>query len=120
MAYNQTLEELIRGMLKQKKQLTVEKKMFGGIAFMLHNKLACGIVKDELMVRCVLSKYDESLQQPNAAEMNFTGRVMKGFVMVDEGGWRNAWQLSQWLDLGIEFAESDEGKKKLVKKKSKK
>lgn len=120
MAYNQVLEELIREMLKEKKQLAVEKKMFGGIAFMLHNKMACGIVKDELMIRCVLSKYDEAIQQPNAAEMNFTGRVMKGFVMVDEGGWKNAKQLSQWLDLGIEFAESEEGKKKAVKKKTKK
>ncbi len=59
-----------------------EKKMFGGLAFLLRGNMCCGVVGDELMVRVGAESYEEALAHPYAREMDFTGTPMKGFVYV--------------------------------------
>ena len=115
MAYSEDLAKRIGHALAFRTDL-VEKKMFGGLAFMINGKMSVGIIKDELMVRVVSEKYEAALQLPHAKAMDFTGRVMKGFVQVEEPGFETEEQLQYWLETGIEFAEKVEIKKPKRKK----
>ena len=105
MAYDEELAERVRRALAPREGLS-EKKMFGGIAFMLRGNMACGIVKDELMVRVGPERYDDALARPHARPMDFTGRAMRGMVYVTPEGLRSDTDLSVWLQRGLEFAES--------------
>ncbi len=110
MAYSEDLAKRISHALAYRTDCEA-KKMFGGLAYMLNGKMSVGIIKDELMVRVIPEKYEAALQMPHAREMNFTGRVMKGFVQVGAGGFETEEQLQHWLETGIEFAEKAEIKK---------
>lgn len=116
MAYSEKLAQRITTLLKSQKGV-VEKKMFGGIAYMLKNKMMVGIAKERLMVRCLDEKYEKLLVKPHAGVMDFTGKVMKGFLYVDEAGLKTDRQLQSWLDVGIEYTLKSPPKKKKTKKK---
>jgi TfoX/Sxy family transcriptional regulator of competence genes len=85
MAYDETLAERVRAELAGEDGLT-ERKMFGGLAFMLDGNMACGIVKDELMLRLGPEGADRALDEPHVRPMDFTGRPMTGMVFVAPGG----------------------------------
>jgi TfoX/Sxy family transcriptional regulator of competence genes len=119
MAYDEKLAERISKILKGKRGL-VEKKMFGGIAYMLKDKMFVGIAKNQLMVRVLNERYEEYLKKPHAKEMDFTGRPLKGFLYISEDGIKTDKQLSKWIDAGIEFVMKSLPKKKIVKKSVKK
>lgn len=91
--------------------------MFGGICYMLKDKMFCGIVKDDLMVRCLEENYETLLKKPHARQMDFTGKPMKGFLYVDAAGIKTDNQLNKWIDTGIEFALKSPTKKKKKGKK---
>ena len=80
--------------------------MFGGLAFMVNGHMACGILKNELMVRVGPDSYDATLEQPHARPMDFTGRTMRGFVAVAEEGLRSRQQLQGWVNKGVRFVRS--------------
>lgn len=103
MTYDETLAERIRQALAVREGLT-EKKMFGGIAFMLRGNMCCGIVRDELMVRVGPERFEETLARPHARPMDFTGRPMKGMVYVGPEGIKSDADLAAWLRRGVEFA----------------
>ena len=105
MAYNEKLADRMREKLMGLKKLE-EKKMMGGLCFLYKAKMCCGIVKDELMVRVIESRYEEALSHPYCREMDFTGRPLKGFVYVSPDGFKKDNDLSYWLDMGIEYVES--------------
>ena len=105
MAYNVELAARVRHLLGERKGLT-EKKMFGGLSFLLGGKMCCGVVKDDLVVRVGPDRHDEALAEPNARPMNFTGRPMKGFVYVGPEGYGEDKALSKWVNRGVEFASS--------------
>ena len=84
----------------------VEKRMFGGIAFMLRGNMCCGIVRDDLMVRVGPERLEEALAQPHARPMDFTGRPMKGMVYVGPEGLRSDTDLNAWLRRAVEFTET--------------
>ncbi len=105
MAYDETLAQRIRELMADKHSV-VEKRMFGGIAFMLRGNMCCGIVSDDLMVRVGPERHEEALAQPHARPMDFTGRPMKGMVYVGLEGLRSDADLNAWLRRGVEFAES--------------
>lgn len=111
MAYSEKLAERITALLKPNKGL-VTKKMFGGICYMLKDKMIAGIVEDKLMIRCLREEYDNLLKKPHAGEMTFTGKPMKGFLYVAPEGILTDKQLQKWLDVGIEFAHKSPPKKK--------
>jgi TfoX/Sxy family transcriptional regulator of competence genes len=82
----------------------VEKKMFGGIAFMLNGNMCCGVVRDVLMVRVGKDNYAAMLGQPHAREMDFTGKPLAGFVYVEPEGFEDDADLAVWVRRGVEFA----------------
>ena len=114
MAYSEKLAERITELLKPQKKLVI-KKMFGGICYMLKDKMITGIVEDKLMIRCARKDYDSLLEKPHASVMTFTGRPMRGFLYVAPEGIRTDKQLQKWLDVGIEFAFKSPPKKKKIK-----
>ena len=104
MAYNAEIARRVQKVLERREGLT-ERKMFGGIAFMLEGNMCCGVTNDDLMVRVGADGLEDALAQPHARPMDFTGRPMKGFVFVDaaELGDRD---LRKWVQRGVAFAES--------------
>ena len=82
MAYNESLADRIRGALATQSNIT-EKKMFGGLAFMLNGNMVCGVTKNDLMLRVGTENYAEALKQPGARQMDMGGRPMKGMVFVE-------------------------------------
>jgi TfoX/Sxy family transcriptional regulator of competence genes len=105
MAYNEQLADRVREILARHQGLA-EKRMFGGISFMLHGNMCCGVVNDDLMVRVGPERYDTLLAQPHTRPMDFTGRPLKGFVYVGPGGYRSDDALATWVQRGVDFAAS--------------
>jgi TfoX/Sxy family transcriptional regulator of competence genes len=105
MAYDEGLAERIRGVLEDRKDVS-EKRMFGGIAFLVKGHMSVGIVKDELMVRVGPAAYDRLLEQPHARKMDFTGRPMKGFLYVSSAGLESDGELASWIEQGVAFASA--------------
>lgn len=81
MAYNETLANRVRDVLTSQSNIT-EKKMFGGLAFMLNGNMVCGVTKDDLMLRVGAENYADALKQPGARQMDMGGRPMKSMVFV--------------------------------------
>ncbi|HSF81771.1 MAG TPA: TfoX/Sxy family protein [Anaerolineales bacterium] len=105
MAYNPDLAERIREVLAGRPALT-EKKMFGGIAFMLNGNMACGVSGDELMVRVGPKGYEAALALPHVRVFDMTGKPMSGWVLVHSEGIANEADLRLWVEKGAAFAVS--------------
>jgi TfoX/Sxy family transcriptional regulator of competence genes len=105
MAYDEGLAERVRQVLADNPEIK-EKKMFGGLAFMLNGNMACGLIKEDLMVRVGPDNYEEALRKPHARKMEFTGRPMKGFITVEAEGLEEDKILKNWIRQGIEYADS--------------
>ena len=103
MPYNERLAERIRALLAKHPGIT-ERKMFGGIAFMIDGKMCVGIVGDDLMVRTGAERYADALARPNARPMDFTGRVSRGMVYVSPAGVTRGPALERWIDMGLAAA----------------
>ena len=104
MAYDEGLAERIRDIVGTRG--VVEKKMFGGLCFMVRGHMCCGVVGGELMLRVGPENFDETLARPHARTMDFTGRPMKGFVYVDTEGVESDEDLAAWVELGRAFVKS--------------
>ncbi|MEM7029067.1 MAG: TfoX/Sxy family protein [Chloroflexota bacterium] len=102
MAYDEGLAQRIRETLVEQDGV-VEKKMFGGLAFMVHGHMCCGVINEEMMVRVGPDQYEEALEQPHAREMDFTGRPMRGMVTVDGDGFETEGDLVGWVERGLRF-----------------
>lgn len=102
MAYDEGLAERIRQVLIDRPTVT-EKKMFGGLAFMLNDYMFCGVTNDELMARVGADNYALSLAREHVREMDFTGRSMKGYVYVAPEGLESDQDLAYWVDMCAEF-----------------
>ncbi len=105
MPFDAGLAQRIRETLVDRPGIS-EKKMFGGLSFLLRGNMCCGVVADELMVRVGPEAYAEALSRPHAREMDFTGRPLRGFVYVSCEGIGSDEALSSWVDRGVEFARS--------------
>jgi TfoX/Sxy family transcriptional regulator of competence genes len=104
MAYNLKLAERIRSQLDGVP--FVEKKMFGGIGFLLNGNMACGVNKDNLIVRIDPEKQETLLKKPHAKPFDLTGKPMKGWLLVEAEGCKTDRQLSAWVQEGREFAST--------------
>lgn len=102
MAYDEQLAARVRGLLKGQRAL-VEKKMFGGLAYMSQGKMFAGILNGDLVVRVGPEANDKTLKEPHTRPMDFTGRPMKGYIYLDPGGTKTAAQLRAWLTRGLKF-----------------
>ncbi len=87
MAYDEQLADRVRDVLVTEHGVT-ERKMFGGLAFMVRGHMACGIVGNELMLRLGVDGAESALARPHVRRMDFTGRPMKGMVFVEPAGVR--------------------------------
>ena len=103
MAYDKGLAERIRELLA-KQPVSAERKMFGGIGFLLHGNMACGIINDALIVRVGLPDYEASLAMSHTRVFDITGRTMKGWIMVNSDGYEDDEDLSRWVRRGTVFA----------------
>jgi len=104
MAYNEALAQWIRAALSGISGLA-EKKMFGGIAFLVQGNMACGVTGDNLMVRINPETYDAALAKPFVRVFDMTGRPMKGWLVVEPEGVQSADDLNQWVKQGVSFAQ---------------
>lgn len=84
----------------------VEKRMFGGIAFLLRGNLLVGVWHDSLIARIGIDAYTQALEQPQVREFDVTGRPMKGWVMIDPAGIRTDRQLQRWVEAAYEFVQT--------------
>lgn len=99
MAYDETLAERIRRALRGRRDIT-EKKMFGGLAFLCHGRMCCGIVGGDLMVRVPDGEFAAILRERHVRPMDFTGKPLRGFVYVSRPGVRTPAALRTWLSRG--------------------
>jgi TfoX/Sxy family transcriptional regulator of competence genes len=105
MPYDEGVAERLRELFADRDDI-VEKKMFGGIAFMHNGNMCCGIVKDTLMARVGPDNYQTALARTGAREMDFTGKALKGFVYVAPDGFAEDADLGGWVALCEEFTGS--------------
>ena len=102
MAFDEALAERIRRGLARKRGVE-EKKMFGGVGFLLDGNMLVGVWKDSLIVRLGPEEGDEALKEPHVREFDITGRAMKGWVLVAPEGVENDDQLSGWVQRAVKF-----------------
>jgi TfoX/Sxy family transcriptional regulator of competence genes len=112
MGYNQKLADMTRELIAQTHKNVKEKAMFGGLCFMVNDKMCVGVEKDRLMVRLDPAKYDEVMEKEGCNPMDFTGKVMKGFVFVDAGTLTTKKKLAYWVKLALEFNKFAKASKK--------
>ncbi|MBI1308004.1 MAG: RNA methyltransferase [Bacteroidetes bacterium] len=115
MAYNEYLADRVRQNLKEKHVAFEEKKMMGGLCILVDDKMCVGIMKDELMARIDPEIYEASLHETGCHQMDFTGKIMKGFVLIRPEGIDREDDLNKWIHRCLEFnpkAKSSKKKKK--------
>jgi len=114
MAYNEKLADRVREIISLTHTNIEEKKMFGGLCFMVNDKMCVGVETNRLMVRLDPAKYDEVIEMEGCEPMNFTGKVMKGYVFVDIAALNTKKKLEYWLNLALQYnivAKSSKKKK---------
>src|SRR5260370_41083195 len=102
MSFDEKLAERVRKALGKRDDV-VEKKMFGGLCFMVNGAMCCGLTKTDFMVRVGAERFDDVLAQPHARPMDFTGRPSKGMVYVAPEGIRSDTALARWVNRGVTF-----------------
>lgn len=112
MAYNEKLADMTRELIAQTHKDVEEKAMFGGLCFMVNEKMCLGVHKDRLMVRIDRSQYDELIEKEGCMPMDFTGKVMKGLVFVDADVLNTKKKLEYWVKLALEFNKIAKASKK--------
>ena len=105
MAYSEDTAQRVRGLLAGQPGLS-EKRMFGGLCFMVSGNMACGVLKDDLVIRVGPDGHEEAVRRPHARPMDFTGRPMKGMVYVGPSGFESPDNLKGWVERGLRFALS--------------
>jgi len=103
-AYDRQLAERIRDEVKGLP--VIEKKMFGGVGYMLNGNMTCGILGDDLIVRVGAEQYEKLLKRAHTKIFTMKGspKPMKGWLMVEPAGTRSASHLNEWVKIGMEFA----------------
>ena len=105
MAFSEALAQRVRDVLYP---LTAaeEKKMFGGIAFMVSGNMTVGAIRDDLIVRVGLENYEASLHKPGVDLFKPTGRPMAGWITVAPDGHKTDEDMKYWIDLALEFVKT--------------
>ena len=103
MAYDESLATRVKEVLSGRPDIA-ERKMFGGLAFMLAGNMCCCVTDRGLMVRVGPEGYAEALVRPHAGVMDMTGRPMRGWVLVQPAGLESSASLAEWAGRGTAFA----------------
>ena len=115
MAFNEKLADMTRELISLTHKNVEEKAMFGGLCFMVNDKMALGVEKDRLMVRLDPAKYEEVIEKDGCEPMDFTGKVMKGFVFVNAEALNTKKKLTYWIGLALEYNKIAKASKKKKK-----
>lgn len=105
MPYDEQLALRVRGLLQRKRGMT-EKKMFGGLAFMIHGNMCVGVAHDSLIVRIGPDAYEAALAEEHVREFDFTGRPMRGWIVVTEAGLVQFAAVKDWTDRAFDFVKT--------------
>jgi hypothetical protein len=105
MAYDEKLAGRIRESLGTRAGLS-EKKMFGGLAFLINGNMSVGVHGDAVIIRLEPHRTEDALGKPHTRVFNLSGRPMKGWILVDHAGVASTSALRQWIDVGVAYAES--------------
>jgi hypothetical protein len=105
MAYDETLAERVRTMIGARSGVT-ERKMFGGIAWMLGGNMACGVLREDLLIRLDYDDADRALAEPHTRVFDMTGRPARGMVVVEGAAVTADADLARWVDAGADHAAS--------------
>jgi hypothetical protein len=105
MAFNEVAAKRVRDVLSEECTAS-EKRMFGGLAFMVSGHMCCGIIGEDLVVRVGPNQHEQALAEPHVHAMDFTGRPMKGFIYVGPAGYRSKANLRNWIKRGLRFVSS--------------
>jgi TfoX/Sxy family transcriptional regulator of competence genes len=103
MAYDEKLANQVREIIAETQKNIEEKKMFGGLCFMVDDKMCVGVEEQRLMLRIDPQQYDELLEKEGCRPMDFTGKPMKGYVFVDKDVLQTKKQLNYWVNLALEY-----------------
>ena len=103
MAYDEKLADRVREIIADTHKNIEEKKMFGGLCFMVNDKMCIGVEQERLMLRIDPEKYNEVIEKEGCRPMDFTGKPMKGFVFVDKNVLQTKKQLSYWIGIALEY-----------------
>ena len=112
MAYNEKLAARVKELITLSHKNVEEKKMFGGLCFMVNNKMCVAVETERLMIRLDPAVYDEVMKKPGCSPMDFTGKVMKGYVFVDMGALNSRKKLEYWINLALEYNKKAKPSKK--------
>jgi hypothetical protein len=105
MAYSESLADRIRQAIGRRRGL-VEKKMFGGVGFLLAGNMCVGVWKTSLIVRLNPAEAESLLEEEHVRPFDITGRPMKGWLLVEAAGLENDRQLGAWLDRAVVFVQT--------------
>ena len=103
MAFSESLAERIRNSLQRRHVSYEEKKMMGGLTFMVDDKMCVGIAKHSLMVRVGKENYEQALKRKGCKQMDFTGRPLKGFVLVTDKGMDTDEEFEVWMEMALRY-----------------
>lgn len=116
MAYDDQLANRVREIIAPAHRKVEEKKMFGGLCFMVNGKMCVGVESERLMVRLDPALQEELLEKEGCRPMDFTGKVMKGFVFVDKSVLNTRKRLEYWVGLALDYNKTAKASKKKTKK----
>ena len=105
MAYDEALAERVRSTIGGRDAVT-ERKMFGGIAWMVGGNMACGVIDDDLCVKLSAEDAERALAEPDTRPFEMGGRTSRAFVVVSAGALAGEAELARWVDAGADHAAS--------------
>jgi TfoX/Sxy family transcriptional regulator of competence genes len=105
MAYDRQLAQRIWAEIGQIPGM-LEKKMFGGVGYMLDGNMACGVNGDNLIVRVGPAQHAQALARPHTHVFNMTGRPMEGWIVVEPAGFASDPEFKDWIRQGLDFSRS--------------
>jgi TfoX/Sxy family transcriptional regulator of competence genes len=115
MAYNEELAQRIRERIFDLPQVN-EKEMFGGLVFMVNEKMCIGVIKDEMMCRIDPERHHVEVEKNGCRTMDFTKKPMLGYIMIEESGMKSKNDFDYWINLALEFNQKAKASKKKQKK----
>jgi TfoX/Sxy family transcriptional regulator of competence genes len=116
MAFNETLANRVREMIAPTHKNIEEKRMFGGLCFMVNGKMCVGVESERMMVRFDPALTDEVFEKDGVTPMDFTKKIMKGYAFVDIAVLDSKKQLAYWIDLALQYNKVAKASAKKKKK----
>ncbi len=105
MVYDTSHAERVQKLIGRRKGIS-QKKMFGGLGFLLYGNMCVGIWREFLILRVGPDAYRTALEQADTRQFDITGRPMRGWIMVEPNGYATAAQLRMWIDMAFDFVRS--------------